>query len=65
MDTPMDTLERYRNVITTYMSEYASIPYSHGNTQRHLVFDRERDRYLLTIVGWEDIRQEHGCIIHL
>ena len=34
----MDTLERYRNVITTYMSEYASIPYSYGTTERHLGF---------------------------
>jgi hypothetical protein len=29
------------------------------------VFDRDSDRYLLMIVGWEGVRQVHGCIIHV
>ncbi len=29
------------------------------------MFDRDSDRYLLMIVGWEGVRQVHGCIIHV
>ncbi|MBC6476193.1 MAG: XisI protein [Hormoscilla sp. GM102CHS1] len=61
----MDSLEQDREIIERIISEYAGIPYAHGNTERHSVFDRERDRYLLMIVGWEGVRQVHGCIIHV
>ncbi len=61
----MDTLEQDRQIIEKIISEYAAIPYSYGEIQRNSVFDRHRDRYLLMIVGWEGVRQVHGCIIHL
>ncbi len=61
----MDTLEQDRQIIEKIISEYAAIPYSYGEIERHSVFDRHRDRYLLMIVGWEGVRQVHGCIIHL
>jgi hypothetical protein len=61
----MDSLEQDRQVIQNIISEYAQIPYAHGEIERHSVFDTERDRYLLMIVGWEGVRQVHGCIIHV
>ncbi|MFB2875991.1 XisI protein [Floridanema aerugineum] len=61
----MDTLEQDRDNIEKIISEYAEIPYAHGEIERHIVFDRDRDRYLLMIVGWEGVRQVHGCIIHI
>lgn len=61
----MDSLEQDRQIIQQIISEYAAIPYAHGEIGRHSVFDRERDRYLLMIVGWEGVRQVHGCIIHV
>ena len=30
-----------------------------------VVFDRERDRYLLLYVGWRDEERIHGCPIHI
>lgn len=61
----MDTLERERLLIEKIISEYAQISYAHGEIKRHTVFDRDSDRYLLMIVGWEGVRQVHGCIIHV
>ncbi len=61
----METLEQDRQIIQKIISEYAAIPYAHGEIARHSVFDTNRDRYLLMIVGWEEFRQVHGCIIHL
>lgn len=61
----MDTLEQERQIIQKIISEYAKIPYAHGEIERHTVFARDGDRYLLMIVGWEGVRQVHGCIIHV
>jgi hypothetical protein len=61
----MDTLEQDRQIIQKIISEYAQIPYAYGEIERHTVFDRDGDRYLLMIVGWEGVRQVHGCIIHV
>ena len=61
----METLEKDRQIIQKIISEYAAIPYAHGEIGRHSVFDTNRDRYLLMIVGWEEFRQVHGCIIHI
>ena len=60
----MDTLNHYRELIERIITDYASIPYSHGDIQRLPVFDRERDHYLLVIAGWDPYRV-HGCILHV
>ena len=61
----MDTgIESYRAIIERVLTEYAKYPYSHGEIERQLVFDRERDHYLLLSVGWHKSRV-HGCVIHI
>lgn len=61
----MDTLEQDRQSIQNIISEHQKIPYSYGEISRYSVFDCDRDHYLLMIVGWEGVRQVHGCIIHI
>jgi hypothetical protein len=61
----MDRLDRYRDTIERILSEYASIPYSHGDLQCEVVFDRARDRYLMLTVGWERGKRVHACIVHI
>jgi hypothetical protein len=61
----MDTVAQYRQLIETLLREYARIPYAHGEIDRETIFDRETDRYLLMLVGWEGIRRVHGCLIHV
>jgi len=47
------------------LTEYTKIPYAHGDIQFETVFDRESDRYLLMILGRENERRVHGCMIHI
>jgi len=61
----MDTgLESYRGIIERILTEYAKNPYANGEIERQLVFDRERDHYLLMSVGW-DKHRVHGCVVHI
>jgi len=61
----MDTaIESYRTIIERALTDYAKYPYSYGEIERQLVFDRERDHYLLLSVGW-DKHRVHGCLIHI
>jgi len=61
----MGTLDTYRKLIEQLLTDYAQIPYAYGDVQRQPIFDREGDRYLLMLVGWEGIRRVHGCLIHV
>lgn len=60
----MDTIEKYREIAERVLTEYAQYPYAYGEIERQLVFDRERDHYLLLSVGWDKSRV-HGCLVHL
>ena len=53
------SLDNYRSIIEHVLSEYAKIPYAYGEMKRQLVFDRDRDHYLLLSVGWNK-RRVHG-----
>jgi hypothetical protein len=61
MDT---TIETDRAIIERILADRAKYPYAYGEIERQLVFDRERDHYLLLSVGWEGSRV-HGCVIHI
>jgi hypothetical protein len=61
----MATAKSDRQLIESIFREYARIPYSYGEIQIQTVFDREQDHYLLMLVGWEGIRREHGCLVHV
>ncbi|MGO9462835.1 MAG: XisI protein [Isosphaeraceae bacterium] len=61
----MVTAESDRQLIASIIREYARIPYSYGELQLQTVFDRDQDHYLLMVVGWEGIRREHGCLVHV
>lgn len=61
----MDTLTTYRPIIERILTDYAQIPYAHGNIQLQVVFDREANHYLLMLVGHEGVRRVHGCLVHV
>lgn len=61
----MDPLESYRRIVEDVLTEHTRIPYSFGEIEMELVFDRARDRYLLVNVGWHNDRRIHGCLIHI
>jgi hypothetical protein len=61
----MDTLDRYRQIVCQALIEETKIRYSYGNIEFETIFDREADRYLLLIHGWDGRRRVHGCLIHV
>jgi hypothetical protein len=62
----MDTRATDRDVIERLLTEYASVPYAHGNVETQTVFDRASNHYLLMIVGDEGRRRRvHGCLVHI
>src|SRR5205823_6199648 len=63
--SPMDTLSAFRQQIERILTDYAQVPYAHGDIRLELVFDRESDRYLLMLVGRDGIRRVHGCLVHV
>jgi hypothetical protein len=61
----MDTVTTYRSLVERILTEYAQIPYAHGDIQMQTVFDRQGDHYLLMLVGREGLRRVHGCLVHV
>lgn len=61
----MDKLNHYRQLIRDILMEYTRIPYKHGDIKFETVFDSESDRYLLMILGRQNKKYHHGCLIHL
>ncbi len=61
----MDTRATDREVIERVLTEYAAVPYAHGQVKTETVFDRTSDHYLLVIVGQDGKRRVHGCLVHI
>ena len=60
----MATVETYRQIIQEILTNHAKVPYAHGDLQLETVFDREKDRYLLVVLGRENGKRVHGCLVH-
>jgi hypothetical protein len=54
-----------RELIEAILVEYTRVPYAHGEVGFETVFDREQDRYLLMLVGFEGDKRVHGCLTHV
>jgi hypothetical protein len=60
----MDRLD-YREVIEKVIQQQATEQSEKDLEKVEVVFDTERDRYLLLYVGWQDEERIHGCPIHI
>jgi len=61
----MDTIESYRNIIQSVLSDYAAVPIYNGSIDCYTVFDTQQDHYMVMDVGWDGQRRVHGCVLHL
>ena len=61
----MDSVTHYRQLIETYLTEQAAIPFVPNTLHYAPVFDRERDHYLLLVIGRDRQERVHRCDIHL
>ncbi|MBD2195189.1 MULTISPECIES: XisI protein [Calothrix] len=62
----MDSLKaQYRNIIEKVLQDYADFLGSDEDVEIELVFDRERDRYLLVEAGWQNGYRIYGNLQHI
>lgn len=62
----MDSIaEKYRQIIEKLLQEYADFLGQDESIQQELVFDRDRNRYLLLETGWQNQRRIYGPVLHL
>ena len=61
----MDTVDTYRRIVQQVLAAYAAIPYAYGDIPTEVVCDRDTDRYLLIIMGWDQDKRVHGCLVHI
>jgi hypothetical protein len=61
----MDSVTHYRHLIEAYLTEQAAIPFVPNTLHYAPVFDRERDHYLLLVIGRDQQERVHRCDIHL
>ncbi len=55
----------YRELIKKVLENYIRYQGKDDSIEKQLIFDTERDRYLIVYVGWEDEKQIYGCPIHI
>lgn len=62
----MDSLKtKYRHIIQKILEDYAAFLGQEDGIQQELIFDRERDRYLLLETGWHNRKRIYGSFLHL
>ena len=61
----MDSIDKYRQIITKVLTEYAQIPYAYGELQRQLIIDPTQTHFLLLTIGWQNKTRVHGCLVHI
>ena len=61
----MDTLESYRQIIQSVLTDYAAIPIANGKIDCYMVLDTKQDHYMVMNVGWDGHRRVYGCVLHL
>ncbi len=61
----MDSLDRYREIVSRLIEEYAGYKPAYGNVRTEAVVDRDHDHYEVVQVGWSGSHRVHGSIIHI
>lgn len=64
----MDPATTDGKLVEAVLTEYTIIPYAHGEVGFETAFDREQQRYLVMLVGFEGpegVDRVHGCLIHV
>ena len=58
----MDKLTGYRNLIRQLLTKYAEMINRHSSPDKEtdVVFDEERDHYMLITLGWSGQRRTYG-----
>jgi hypothetical protein len=61
----MDKLTNYRQYIKKFLQEQTQGQTIGGDIETEVIFDLDRNRYLLIDVGWQEHQRIYNCVIHL
>lgn len=61
----MDKLSNYRQYIKEFLTEQTKGNVVGGEIETEVIFDENRDRYLLIDLGWQEHQRIYNCVIHL
>ncbi len=61
----MDPVEPYRAATMTVLRAWEQRPGPESTLRFEAVFDRERDRYMLVVVGWDGRHHVHATLAHV
>lgn len=61
----MDAIERYQDALMTVLREWEQRPGASSTLRFEAVFDRERGRYLVVVVGWNGQHHVHSTLVHV
>lgn len=61
----MDRLTSYRQYIQNFLTEQTQGKTIGGDIVTEVVFDLNKDRYLLIDLGWKEHQRIYNCVIHL
>ncbi|MBC6477969.1 MAG: XisI protein [Hormoscilla sp. GUM202] len=61
----MNTVEAYRRLIYQTLSDYASIPYSHGQINSIVIESLDRNHFTIVKEGWNSQQHIHHCLVHV
>lgn len=61
------TLAEYRNLIKEILNRYATILETQPNSEEstYVVFDDERDHYILHTIGWQDKQRIWSTLVYV
>lgn len=61
----MENLEQTRKLIREILAEYTTHRYFDGSVKNETIFDTETDRYVVIMMGRENKKRVHSCLIHV
>ncbi|MEL6494372.1 MAG: XisI protein [Cyanobacteria bacterium J06623_7] len=56
----MDKLTKYRQIVCQFLEDFAQ-----DDPEANLIFDLERDRFMVMHVNWRNEYRIYGCAMHL
>ncbi|MDJ0536071.1 MAG: XisI protein [Xenococcaceae cyanobacterium MO_207.B15] len=61
----MDKVTCYRQYIQDFLTEQTQGKVIGGDIETEIVFDVDRERFLLIDLGWKEHQRIYNCVIHL
>ena len=61
----MDKINVYRQYIQDFLTEQTQGKVIGGDIETEVIFDLDRDRFLLIDLGWKEQQRIYNCVIHL